>query len=583
MYMKFRGANLRILALAVSISLGLTVCFDASAQTKAENSDVKQIRLIENNYIEILWKEKVKNSTIPENYKMTLNGKSVQLDPGSCYYYDRMNDNMTSLKLADPVSKPEDAKLTLTVVNDGKDDIRAVSGNGKIAETKLEFGYEPFYQKKVTSKLGFPVKGSKNVNERALQIAADTADFMLSKRPDIAKAMSKNKADIAVSASNENAYYLPEGRGMTDNSLDPDKFPARGLAGNKASPTVMIAQDELLQNDKSKYPRENVFVHEFGHTIKFLGVADIPDLIHAYEDAYVHAKKSGRWDQATYLISNQEEFFACTTNIWFESVLEREDSTALVNTKKELQIFDPQAYEFFSKIYPDERLPESCWDYAGKFKNEIQITEHPPAKAPAKIPDLDSPDAPKAEYNLSADYFKILSYLGTNVIQSDGQELNTWWDFSNTWANYNFDALSWRVIKEGDYYRFVLKKTETQKKDLAIMPKDGGATEGTPLTVGAVNQQDDSQLWQLVGSEGYLCQIVNKKSGLVIGTEKGILPTDGTVLVLTKYEQNPSYTNQWRVLRLKDKPGDESLVDDKYAIKPVKADRTSVLKKSGAK
>lgn len=147
-YMKFRGANLRILALAVSISLGLTVCFDASAQTKAENSDVKQIRLIENNYIEILWKDKVKNSTIAENYKVTLNGKSAQLDPGSCYYYDRMSDNMTSLKLAETVSKPEDAKLTLTVVNDGKDDIRTASGNGKIAETTLEFGYEPFYQKK---------------------------------------------------------------------------------------------------------------------------------------------------------------------------------------------------------------------------------------------------------------------------------------------------------------------------------------------------------------------------------------------------------------------------------------------------
>lgn len=93
------------------------------------------------------------------------------------------------------------------------------------------------------------------------------------------------------------------------------------------------------------------------------------------------------------------------------------------------------------------------------------------------------------------------------------------------------------------------------------MPKNGGATEGTPIAVGAVNQQDDSQLWQLVSSEGYLCQIVNKKSGLVIGTEKEILPTDGMVLVLNKYEQKPSYTNQWRVLRLKGKPGDESLTD----------------------
>ncbi len=97
-----------------------------------------------------------------------------------------------------------------------------------------------------------------------------------------------------------------------------------------------------------------------------------------------------------------------------------------------------------------------------------------------------------------------------------------------------------------------------------------------------MDENDDSQLWQLVRVEGYFCQLVNKASGLVLGTQNHTLPADGTLLELTAYTKEPSYSQQWRVIRLKDNPGDPNLTDDHYAIRPLRMDY-SALEAAGEK
>ncbi len=525
---------------------------------------VESVRLIEEDYVEIIWSENVSESTLPENYKITINGQEVAIDPGRSFYYRQM----TSLGLADPLEDPENATGTLEILGN--------IGNAKVEQTTYEFQYVPYYTQFVTSESGIVVKANDKVQKSTLELTAKTIDFMLSKRPEIAAEMVENGADVAIySYPEENAYYLPEFRIQTD----PNVSPALGLGGNMQLNTSSFAESTVLGHG------ENVLVHEFGHAIKALGISQLADqsLIREYEEAYIHANLSGLWPD-TYAISNAEEFFASVSTVWFECGYETDmnwgGTAGPVNTKEDLKMYDPQTYEFFSKIYPDEHLPEDCWDYSS-LENKYPITETPDTVEPEPPVDPDDAGLPPEDYDLDQHYFKIYSYLGTNVIDHDpaGSEtaVNTWWDYSNSGYNYNFDGLSWKVEKVGDYYRFIHKVDGR-----VLMPENSGTEIGTPIIAGELDENDDTQLWQLVRVEGYFCQLVNKASGLVLGTQNHALPADGTLLELTAYTKEPSYSQQWRVIRLKDNPGDPNLMDDHYAIRPLRMDY-SALETAGEK
>lgn len=526
--------------------------------------EVKSARLIEENYIEIMWTMPVANSELTDNYVVTVNGNAVTEDEwGVTNYYDGKGDYMTSLQLnlKNGLADPENAKITVKIVNDGEDDIATKWGVNP-EEASTSFGYKAFYTQSVTSEEGIVIKSDSTVDKAYLEQTAKTVDFMLSAREDIAKLMREAGAAIGIAGMNENVWYLPEFRA----SVASGTAPADGLGGLVSG----FYLGRMLQ--------DNVLIHEFGHAIKGIAISQIHDSIRAYEDAYIHAKLTGIWEPFAYANSNAEEFFACLTGIWFNTD-EGNGNETNVNTKEELKIYDPQTYEFFASIYPMELLPEDCWDYS-RFVDET-VVDTPPETPEIQDPvDPDEANLPAEDYDLDKHYFKIYSYLGTNGVQygwdddsqyENGWNITTWWDYSNSDYDYNFDAMSWKVTETEDgYYRFTAKFPDEPEKLMCLMPQDGSGEAGTPVVAAPLDEENDAQLWKLVRTKGYFCQIVNKMSGLVMGTENNAMPADGTRIVLTAYEEDPSYSSQWRVIRLKDKPGDENLTDGKYCIRPVK-------------
>ena len=514
------------------------------------HASVASVRLIEEDYIEIMWDNKVSGSTDPANYKVTINGETVEIDPYRSFYYQ----GMTSLGLVEPLEDPEAATGTITVSSN------IVSSTGTPVEEKTyEFKYDPYYTQFVTSEAGVLIKSNDKVQMSTLELTAKTVDFMLSRLPEVAAEMKKNGMNIAIYGGDENAYYIPEYRSSTDPTVNP----ALGLGGEV---NCNFAESAILDG------WENVLTHEFGHAIKYnLYNVEDKSLIREYEDAFINAKLTNRWPD-TYAISNAEEFFACMTSIWFDVSSEAESggSVGPYNMQYELKIYDPQTYAFFEKLYVNEHLPEGTWDYEASYVDDYKMTEAPDITEYQPPVDPDE-NTPAEDYDLSRDYFKIYSFLGTNGITFDYSEppMTTWWDYSNSDYNYNFDDLSWKVEKVGDYYRFSPKTDPT----LALMPVGSGTTLGTELTTGPIDENDDSQLWELVMVKGYFCQLVNKASGLALGTRENELPADGTVLELVEYVADPDmtpYSQQWRVIRLKDNPGDENLTADSYCIRPVK-------------
>lgn len=540
---------------------------EAPQPTKDETKpEIKSVRLIEENYIEIMWTLPVVNSELVSNYTVTVNGHTVDEEEwGTTNYYDGKGDYMTNLQLnlKDGLEDPENAKLTLAIVNDGEDDI-ATKWEVSPEEASESFGYDAFYTQIITSEEGIVIKSDSTVDMAYLEQTAKTVDFMLSAREDMAKNMRDAGVTIGIAGMDENVWYLPEFRA----SIAPGSAPADGLGGRFCG----FYLGRMLQ--------DNVLIHEFGHAFKYYAVAPDHDAIRAYEDVYINAKLTGIWSSFEYANSNAEEFFACLTGIWFNTDNGNGNGTN-VNTKEELKIYDPQAYEFFASIYPMDLLPEECWDYDA-WTDDVVVDTAP------DVPEIQDPvdpyeaNLPAEDYDLEEHYFKLYSYLGTNGVQygwdddeqyENGWKLTTWWDYSNSDYDYNFDSMSWKVTQTEDgYYRFTAKYLDDPEKLMCLMPQDGGTEAGTPVVAAPLDEENDAQLWKLVQTKGYFCQIVNKVSGMAVGLENNTLPADGTAVLLVEYEEDPSYSSQWRVIRLKDKPGDDSLFDDNYCIRPVKAD-----------
>jgi hypothetical protein len=538
-----------LLAFALSLVLVLSVSTPLFA---AVDDQIDSIRLIEEDYIEIRWAQRMVEADAknPANFRVTMDGVQLELDENNCYYYDYRNRIfMSSLKLKQPLSQAERETFnaTLEIVGDVH-----FYGGGVAQKSSYSVTFVPFYTQEIDV-YGIKVHASDNVSPENLQKIAKIVEFMLKKDQEegigIAAKMVELGADVGVHGNNENAYFIPGHRSLTVNGTNP----AAGLGGTVKLPTSSFTQSP-----------NRVVVHEFAHAMKALGVAQLDDksIIRAYEEAYINAKEQKMYPSGfSYAMSNPEEFFAELSTVWFDVYSSRSDSRP--TGRDALEVYDPLTYNVMSTIYPDEYFPEDVL-------RRTSTSAYRGVPERIFVPEKGIDDTGEEDFDFDTHYFKFYSYLNTNVINYGEPTMTTWWDYSNSSYAYNFDALSWRVTpveRDGKtYYRFTDKRFGN-----AIAPY-GDNVVGAPIGPVPVDENDDSQLWELVRVKGRLAQVVNKVSGLAITTQFGILPADGTPLVLAPYELDPVYGQQWRVIRLKDRPSqanNDNLFDDKYAIMPV--------------
>ncbi|WP_050698576.1 glycoside hydrolase family 97 catalytic domain-containing protein [Anaeromassilibacillus senegalensis] len=142
------------------------------------------------------------------------------------------------------------------------------------------------------------------------------------------------------------------------------------------------------------------------------------------------------------------------------------------------------------------------------------------------------------EWDSSATY-QILSSLKDAGIETyggataPGTVVDLWW-------NYQGDALYWRLIPDAnmEYYRIQPKNTTAT----VLMPTDFKAEAGVKLTVGNINNADNSQWWKIVPASNDTFQILNKKAEtpLYIALD-GDGTSDGTPAVLASGSAKTSF------------------------------------------
>ena len=247
-------------------------------------------------------------------------------------------------------------------------------------------GIPEFYTQRVFAN-GYPIVGSANVNPYALKEAAFWIDQMLSNRPDIREAMIRSGSRMCIIAWNEFTTDLPEFAWLGTQpvsetpSIDPKDYwdaRARGLGGSESDPLCSCGEENLLSYSGDPYSTESILIHEFAHNIHLRGLVNVdPTFDGRLKAAYKDAMSSGLWE-GKYASVNHHEYFAEGVQSWFDNNRENDHDHNHVNTRAELEAYDPKLAEICREVFGETSLVYT--KAPGRLEGHLQ--GYNPSKAP---------------------------------------------------------------------------------------------------------------------------------------------------------------------------------------------------------
>ena len=245
-------------------------------------------------------------------------------------------------------------------------------------ELRADFELAPFYGKSVM--VGpLPVVGSADVSDAALLEAAWIVHKMVGQRDDILQAMADQSVRLVVMAWNEFTTDVPEHA-----HLEPAVYwdrRARGLGATPEAPAVSCAEENLLAFPGDPYEEENILIHELAHAIHAMGLNRVdPAFEGRLNEAYARAKEQGLW-RGTYAITNPEEYWAEGVQSWFDDNREDDALHNLVNTRAELEEYDPALAVLCGEVFGDKE-----WRYQRPQNRSTEERAHLDSVDPAAAP-----------------------------------------------------------------------------------------------------------------------------------------------------------------------------------------------------
>lgn len=227
------------------------------------------------------------------------------------------------------------------------------------ASPPASLALDPFYEKYCDAN-GIPVLSSSIVPDEAIQLVRFQALEMLKNRPLVAAAMISRDTRIAIMAVTEVTTDIPEHSDLYTAFPGTDwDIRARGLGATPARPASSAAEENVLCDVNDVYAGENIFIHEFAHTIAIMGIQDVdPTFDGRLQAAYDAAIGSGLWVN-TYAATNKEEYWAEGVQAWYNANLERDPPDGVhnaINTRTELATYDPGLYQLFLEFFPEEDM-----------------------------------------------------------------------------------------------------------------------------------------------------------------------------------------------------------------------------------
>lgn len=244
------------------------------------------------------------------------------------------------------------------------------------AEVRSQFKLADFYQKGLVLE-GFPIVASNEVRDEALLEAGFIVQHMLVNRPDILRAMAANNVRLAIMGVNQRTRDIPE---HSDLGEFWDRR-ARGVGSTPQRPAVSAAEENLLNLPGDPYRTENILIHEFAHAIHEMGMNTIdPTFERRLNEAYKAALEKGLW-KGTYAAVRVGEYWAEGVQDWFNCNAEGNGIHNHVNTRAELQEYDPALAALCQEVFGD-----NPWTYVRADDPSRAGKEHLSTLDRAKLP-----------------------------------------------------------------------------------------------------------------------------------------------------------------------------------------------------
>lgn len=226
-------------------------------------------------------------------------------------------------------------------------------------------GLAPFYKKYLDAD-GIPIVSSSRVPDRVLFTARDIMDEMLALRGDLRAAIAAQEVIVAIMAQGSALSDLPEFRDIGDYepgvSWD-ERTKGGGVGPTDARPVVAIAEENLLcYGGEDVFPYEDIFIHEFGHAVLNMGIERLPggeEFRERLNQTYSKALETGLWVN-TYAATNPDEYWAEGVQSWFGLNDPPGEIHNEINTRGELEAYDPVLARLIREVFGDVTVSASC-------------------------------------------------------------------------------------------------------------------------------------------------------------------------------------------------------------------------------
>jgi hypothetical protein len=232
-----------------------------------------------------------------------------------------------------------------------------------ISSPPAELGLNKFY-KKYTDASGIPIVSSWRVPDEALVKVAQMTEFFLNNLPvEVAENLRKYKSRVGILARYEGTTDMPEYAHLESDTMVNWDVRARGLGGTMELPMTSCAEENILCYQIDKYHAEDIFIHEFAHTIHGVGILPShPEFNDVLQKALDKAIAEGKWEN-TYAVTNIWEYWAEGVQSWFNvnaDVPKPDGKHNHVNTRAELKSYDPALYNIVAGYFPEVEFELSC-------------------------------------------------------------------------------------------------------------------------------------------------------------------------------------------------------------------------------
>jgi hypothetical protein len=205
---------------------------------------------------------------------------------------------------------------------------------------------------RVVKEDGIEYRAAESVSEEAIQRAEFVVQQMTSESPKIRERMAAVGFKVEIIGKDQVLSDLPDyARFKGQKTRDGRDFDTgtRGLGGPRM---CSVGEENLLCLRPQHYWEEDVFVHEFSHSMMAqMDAADVQEI----EEAYKNAVDRGLYPPGIYMMANSGEYWAEGVQAWL-GVTQRTDVNGGFNTQEKIRDHDRVLAAVLKKVYGSLQL-----------------------------------------------------------------------------------------------------------------------------------------------------------------------------------------------------------------------------------